>query len=113
MLSTHTLLRISVEHGSLVFLHDFFNFRRYLFQTFTPSSHAPSSSSLPYASSYTPLLVLQINIATRPSAAQALMHPYFRSTFVERLQEEGEVVEQDRKLEAVRDLLHRVRMENR
>ena len=49
----------------------------------------------------------------RPSAATALMHPYFRSTFVERLLQEGEVVEQDRKLEAVRDLLHRVRSENR
>jgi hypothetical protein len=41
------------------------------------------------------------------------MHPYFRSTFIERLQEEGEVVEQDRKLEAVRDLFNRVRLENR
>ena len=49
----------------------------------------------------------------RPTAAAALMHPYFRSTFVERLLQEGEVVEQDRKLEAVRDLLHKVRQENR
>jgi hypothetical protein len=58
-------------------------------------------------------LSLQIDIQTRPTAAQALMHPYFRSTFIERLQEEGEVVEQDRKLEAVRDLFNRVRLENR
>jgi hypothetical protein len=54
-----------------------------------------------------------MNLALRPTAAAALMHPYFRSTFVERLLQEGEVVEQDRKLEAVRDLLHKVRQENR
>ena len=57
--------------------------------------------------------LLVLTPSQRPPAASALMHPYFRSTFVERLLQEGEVVEQDRKLEAVRDLFHRVRSENR
>lgn len=57
--------------------------------------------------------LLSISREKRPSAASALLHPYFRSTFVERLLQEGEVVAQDRKLEAVRDLLHRVRLENK
>jgi serine/threonine protein kinase len=57
--------------------------------------------------------LLMINRSVRPTAASAVLHPYFRSAFVERLLQEGEVVEQDRKLEAVRDLLHRVRSENR
>jgi hypothetical protein len=57
--------------------------------------------------------LLAVSPAMRPSAAQALMHPYFRTTFVERLVEEGEVVEQNRKLEAVRSLLHQARTENR
>ncbi len=58
-------------------------------------------------------LLLALNPATRPRAAAALMHSYFRATFVERLMQEGEVVEQDRKLEAVRNLLHKARSENR
>jgi len=57
--------------------------------------------------------LLVVNPSMRPTAASALMHPYFRSTFVERLMQEGEVVEQDRKLEAVRNLLHNARQENR
>jgi serine/threonine protein kinase/N-acetylneuraminic acid mutarotase len=55
----------------------------------------------------------QIDITTRPTAAQALLHPYFRRSFVERLQQEGEIVEQDRKLDAVRDMLRNARYENR
>jgi serine/threonine protein kinase len=47
--------------------------------------------------------------SSRPSAATALTHPYFRATFVDRLMEEGEIVEQDRKLDAVRNLLSRTR----
>jgi len=57
--------------------------------------------------------LLSISPTARPTAASALMHPYFRSTFVERLMQDGEVVEQDRKLEAVRNLLHRARSDNR
>jgi hypothetical protein len=49
----------------------------------------------------------------RLSAATALTHPYFRATFVDRLLQEGEIVEQDRKLEAVRNLLSRTRQNNR
>jgi hypothetical protein len=56
--------------------------------------------------------LLILNPTQRPSAAAVLMHSYFRGTFVERLMEEGEVVEQNRKLEAVRNLLQQVRSEN-
>ena len=45
----------------------------------------------------------------RPSAATALTHAYFRATFVDRLMEDGEIVEQDRKLNAVRNMLSRTR----
>jgi hypothetical protein len=54
-----------------------------------------------------------VDAATRPTAAQALLHPYFRRSFAERLQQEGEVVEQDRKLDAVRNMLQRARDDNR
>ena len=57
--------------------------------------------------------LLSIDKMSRPTAAGSLMHPYFRCSFMERLLQEGEVVAQDRKLEAVRDLLHRVRLENK
>jgi hypothetical protein len=57
--------------------------------------------------------MLALTPATRPTAAAALMHPYFRTTFVERLLDEGEVVEQSKKLEAVRSLLDNTRSENR
>jgi serine/threonine protein kinase len=54
----------------------------------------------------------KVEAAQRLSAAQALLHPYFRVAFAERLQQEGEVVEQDRKLDAVRNLLARARVDN-
>jgi len=57
--------------------------------------------------------LLAISPSARPTAAAALTHPYFRSTFVERLVQDGEVVEQDRKLDAVRNLLYRARADNR
>ena len=37
------------------------------------------------------------------------MAPYFRQNFVDRMVAHGELVQQDRKLEAVRDLFSRVR----
>ena len=37
--------------------------------------------------------LLVLKPAARPTAAAALMHPYFRGTYFERLVEEGEVVE--------------------
>ena len=57
--------------------------------------------------------LLAISPSARPTAASALQHPYFRSTFVDRLVQDGEVVEQDRKLDAVRNLLYRARADNR
>lgn len=57
--------------------------------------------------------LLDINPSQRLTAISALMHPYFRVTFVEKLLKDGEVVEQDRKLEAVRSMLQRCRTENR
>lgn len=45
----------------------------------------------------------------RPSASTALSHPFFSSTFVDRLMQEGEIVDQDRKLDAVRSLMQRTK----
>eukprot|EP00602_Paraphysomonas_sp_CaronLab_P011304 CAMPEP_0185039532 /NCGR_PEP_ID=MMETSP1103-20130426/36457_1 /TAXON_ID=36769 /ORGANISM="Paraphysomonas bandaiensis, Strain Caron Lab Isolate" /LENGTH=1230 /DNA_ID=CAMNT_0027578455 /DNA_START=47 /DNA_END=3739 /DNA_ORIENTATION=- len=57
--------------------------------------------------------LLDIDSSKRPTAAHALNHPYIRSTFVDQMVLEGEVVDQNRKLHAVRDLFKRVRSENR
>lgn len=57
--------------------------------------------------------LLSISPSARPTATSTLTHPYFRSTFVEKLMQDGEMVEQDRKLDAVRHLVYRVRGENR
>lgn len=57
--------------------------------------------------------LLSVDPALRPTANMALLHPFFRLTFAEKLLRDGEVVEQDRKLEAVRNMLHRCRHENR
>lgn len=57
--------------------------------------------------------LLAVDPSVRPSAATALTHAYFRATFVDRLMQEGEIVEQDRKLDAVRNLLSRTRAANR
>lgn len=106
--------------GHAVFASDMYSFGVLLYFMHFPSQVAnlvPGNPRFPPNSDVelTDLIqkLLAISAATRPSAAAALMHPYFRSTFVERLMQDGEVVEQDRKLEAVRDLLHRARSENR
>lgn len=57
--------------------------------------------------------LVSLDPLARPSAATALTHAYFRATFVDRLMEEGEIVEQDRKLDAVRNLLSRTRVSYR
>eukprot|EP01033_Poteriospumella_lacustris_P000704 gene704-499_t len=57
--------------------------------------------------------LLAVNPQSRPTAATALTHAYFRATFVDRLMQEGEIVEQDRKLDAVRNLLSRTRAAHR
>ena len=57
--------------------------------------------------------LLQLDPKQRPSAAQCIVHVYFRTNFVDRLVQDGEVVEQDRKLEAVRHLIQKTRQSNR
>lgn len=59
------------------------------------------------------LSLLAADSTARPTAASALTHPYFRGTFVDRMMQEGEIVEQDRKLEAVRNLFSRTRTNHR
>ena len=56
------------------------------------SPHLPHGCEPDLADLVQKLLV--VNATLRPTAASALMHPYFRTTFVERLLNEGEVVEQ-------------------
>eukprot|EP01038_Epipyxis_sp_PR26KG_P005560 gene5560-7682_t len=57
--------------------------------------------------------LLIVNPINRPTAASALMHPYFRITFIDRMLQEGEMVEQDRKLEAMRNLIKTTRKSNK
>lgn len=59
------------------------------------------------------LSLLEVEPRKRPLAAAALMHPYFRITFVDKLLQDGEVVEQKRKLDAVRNVIERTRSLNR
>jgi len=56
--------------------------------------------------------LLRVDHTLRPSAATSLLHGYFHNSFIERLIVEGELVEQDKKLDAVRNLISRVRSEN-
>ena len=58
-------------------------------------------------------LLLEVESKSRPSAANCLNHPYVRSTFVDQMVIEGELVDQNKKIHAVRDLLTRIRRENR
>lgn len=106
--------------GNAVFASDMYSFGVMIFYMHFPTEMAnliPGNPRIPQNNDadLVDLLkrLLAINANQRPSAASALMHPYFRSTFVERMMQDGEVVEQDRKLDAVRNLLHRARSENR
>jgi len=51
--------------------------------------------------------------AERPSATDAMLHPYFQNSYMDRFIAGGDVVGQNEKLDAVRDLLKRVRSEMR
>ena len=82
-----------------------------------PGSIIPGDLQIP-AQSDTELASLiksltSLEPSDRPTAAQALLHPYFRRSYAERLEQEGEVVEQDRKLDAVRNMLQKAREDNR
>lgn len=57
--------------------------------------------------------LLRVEPTSRPSASSCLNHPYIRSTFVDQMVIEGELVDQNKKIHAVRDLLTRKRRENR
>jgi hypothetical protein len=47
----------------------------------------------------------------RPTASNALLHPYFRQSHIDRMVNLGEIMEQAKKLGAIRTLLHRARYE--
>lgn len=53
------------------------------------------------------------NPAKRLSAADALLHPYFQNSYMDRYIAGGDIVGQNEKLEALRDLLRQVRLEMR
>lgn len=55
--------------------------------------------------------LLDVEPSKRPTASSALLHPYFRQCYIDRLVNMGELVEQNKKLEAVRALLYRARIE--
>lgn len=106
--------------GHAIFASDMYSFGVLLFFMHFPTAVAglvPGDPRIPSNNDaeLTDLIsrLLSISPSARPTAAAALQHPYFRSTFVERLVQDGEVVEQDRKLDAVRNLLYRARSENR
>lgn len=51
--------------------------------------------------------------AKRPSAADALLHPYFQNSYMDRYIAGGDIVGPNEKLEALRDLVRQVRSEMR
>ena len=118
---TRGFMAPEVEAGErAVFASDMYSFGALLYFMYFPSEFGSLLPGQPrlapscdpeLADLITKLVVL--SAASRPSAASALMHPYFRSTFMERLLKDGEIVEQDRKLDAVRNLIHRARSDNR
>jgi len=77
------------------------------------SSHANTSSTNSSSSDSDLIQLIQkllsLEPKDRPTAANCVVHPYFRATYMDRLLKEGEVVEQDRKLEAVRNMLQKTR----
>lgn len=107
-----------VESGQVaVFASDMFSFGvLLLFMHYPTLSFIPGNLRLPINCeielSDILQLLLVVNVSTRPSASTALIHPYFRLIFAERLMEEGEVIDQERKLEAVNSLLRRIRSLN-
>lgn len=120
---TRVYMSPEIERGDkAVYASDMYSFGILLFYMHFPdklnkivpgytSSIIPASSDMELSDLLEKLIDINPNV--RPSAVSALMHPYFRSTFVEKLLQDGEVVEQDRKLEAVRSMLHKCRLENK
>jgi len=109
-----------VESGhSATFASDMYSYGVLIFFMYFPNKFhelIPGFISIPSNDiELSDLLVklLDVNPLNRPTANNALMHRYFRITYVERLLSEGEIVEQDRKLEAVRSVLYHSRMENK
>lgn len=96
------------SYGILLYYIHFPN----LFSTIVPGKvHIPANNDSELSDLITRLV--DVDPSKRLSANTALMHPYFRVTFVERLMQDGEIVAQDRKLEAVRSMLDRTRASNR
>jgi hypothetical protein len=59
------------------------------------------------------LKLLLTDPAHRPTATNALNHPYSRSTFVDQMVLDGELIDQNKKIHLVKDLFKRIRKENR
>lgn len=57
--------------------------------------------------------LLAVDPKQRPTAANCVVYPYFRGAFIDNLLKEGEMVEQDRKLDAVRHLIQKTRNTHR
>ena len=57
--------------------------------------------------------LLNVDADKRPSAADAMLHPYFQNSYLDRFIAGGDLVGQNEKLDAVRDLVKRVRSEMR
>lgn len=111
-MSSNAFFSHQVEAGQhAVFASDMYSFGVLLLYMHYPavaaalvpgSVHIPPGSDPDLSDLIQKLLVLTASL--RPAAAAALMHPYFRSTFVERLMQEGEVVEQVRWMDAILDI---------
>jgi serine/threonine protein kinase len=57
--------------------------------------------------------LLSVDPTKRPSASDAILHPYLTASFSDRLVASGELLHQDEKLEAVRSLIKKVRYDHK
>jgi len=105
--------------GNGAFAADMFAFGVLLHWMHLPDAAAPVPGAINLPSNLDSNLrslltkLLSVEPSKRPSASDAILHPYLTASFSDRLVASGELLHQDEKLEAVRALIKQVKYEHR